>query len=453
MHIETVRRRKDGTEVECSVTATPRRDARGGLVGVTSITRDISASNQAARKTLERETQFRALLDQGIAGISILSETGHVEYMNEGFASLCGYTADDLIGRPFLEFIAEPDRPRVQERFVQTLAGQSRPIEARIITRGGPLQSVLAHATCVTRDGRPAVIASLVDITERKVAEHALQRTNRLLRTITQANEVLVRSRTEDELTQGMCDVVVKVGGYQSASITLLHADGGIEIAATSGARRGGIHHLEDGWPADTSGDGAAGAIRRGTTWTGDGCAFVPLKHGARAFGSLGICDAEPGLFADDEIALLTEMGNDLAYGVVALRAAAERQTFTERLQRSMEDAIAALAATVEMRDPYTAGHQRHVAELAAAIAREMGLDESRVHAIRLASVIHDIGKIKIPAELLTKPGTSRPSRPSCCAPMSRLDTSSRASTSRGPLRRSCCSITNASTAPAIRMA
>jgi putative nucleotidyltransferase with HDIG domain len=69
-----------------------------------------------------------------------------------------------------------------------------------------------------------------------------------------------------------------------------------------------------------------------------------------------------------------------------------------------MEATIEALAATAEMRDPYTAGHQRHVAELAVAIAQHLGLEQSRVHAIHLAAIVHDIGKIKIPTELLTKP-------------------------------------------------
>jgi putative nucleotidyltransferase with HDIG domain len=58
------------------------------------------------------------------------------------------------------------------------------------------------------------------------------------------------------------------------------------------------------------------------------------------------------------------------------------------------------------MRDPYTAGHQQRVAELAVCIAREMGLPEEQVHAIHLAGVVHDIGKINIPAEILAKPTT-----------------------------------------------
>ena len=59
----------------------------------------------------------------------------------------------------------------------------------------------------------------------------------------------------------------------------------------------------------------------------------------------------------------------------------------------------------VEMRDPYTAGHQRRVAELAYAVAAEMGAGAAELEALRLAALIHDIGKLVVPAEILTKPG------------------------------------------------
>jgi len=63
------------------------------------------------------------------------------------------------------------------------------------------------------------------------------------------------------------------------------------------------------------------------------------------------------------------------------------------------------LARTVEKRDPYTAGHQRRVADLAVAIAEEMDLDQEQIDAVHMAGIVHDIGKINIPAEILSKPG------------------------------------------------
>lgn len=76
----------------------------------------------------------------------------------------------------------------------------------------------------------------------------------------------------------------------------------------------------------------------------------------------------------------------------------------TEKLVKAMEGTIQAMARTVEMRDPYTAGHQRRVTRLAVAVAGEMGLDENQISGLRLAGLIHDIGKTRIPAEILTNP-------------------------------------------------
>ena len=74
------------------------------------------------------------------------------------------------------------------------------------------------------------------------------------------------------------------------------------------------------------------------------------------------------------------------------------------KLTRVFEETINALASTVEIRDPYTAGHQRRVAELAVAIAKEINLPVPEIKGIYLASLVHDIGKIKVPAEILNRP-------------------------------------------------
>lgn len=86
-----------------------------------------------------------------------------------------------------------------------------------------------------------------------------------------------------------------------------------------------------------------------------------------------------------------------------------ERRASAEKLEQILLQTIAAIAATVEARDPYTAGHERRVAVLAAAIAREMGLPEEIIHGISLAASIHDLGKIRVPAEILSKPGKLNP--------------------------------------------
>lgn len=74
------------------------------------------------------------------------------------------------------------------------------------------------------------------------------------------------------------------------------------------------------------------------------------------------------------------------------------------RLQVLLEETLDALASALEMKDPYTAGHQRRVSTLACAIALEMGLSSAMIDTIRMAAMVHDIGKLSVPAEILSKP-------------------------------------------------
>jgi putative nucleotidyltransferase with HDIG domain len=82
-----------------------------------------------------------------------------------------------------------------------------------------------------------------------------------------------------------------------------------------------------------------------------------------------------------------------------------EQQKTRETLLNAMKSTIAAVALTTELRDPYTAGHQQRVAKLASAIADEIGFEKDRVSGLRLSGIVHDIGKMYVPAEILSKPG------------------------------------------------
>jgi len=97
-----------------------------------------------------------------------------------------------------------------------------------------------------------------------------------------------------------------------------------------------------------------------------------------------------------------------LAYGRdITRRHKAENELAAsyKALQKTLHDAINAMARIVDLRDPYTAGHQQKVACLASAIAREMGMDELEIEHLIMASTVHDIGKMYIPADILSKPG------------------------------------------------
>ncbi|MBC8414961.1 MAG: HD domain-containing protein [Candidatus Cloacimonetes bacterium] len=80
------------------------------------------------------------------------------------------------------------------------------------------------------------------------------------------------------------------------------------------------------------------------------------------------------------------------------------KQSF-EMLKKSTEDIIQAMASTSEMRDPYTAGHQKRVRELAIAIGNEMKISKEQLEGVKFAGIVHDIGKISVPSDILSKPG------------------------------------------------
>jgi len=118
--------------------------------------------------------------------------------------------------------------------------------------------------------------------------------------------------------------------------------------------------------------------------------------------------------YADEEILERAKITEPFGYMVKpfderelhsTIEMALYKHKSAEKLMESMEETINALASALEMRDPYTAGHQKRVAQLAEAIAGEMNRPYDEVRGIRLAALIHDIGKIRVPSEILSKPG------------------------------------------------
>ncbi len=290
-----------------------------------------------------------------------------------------------------------------------------------------PVMANLAKAILLCRD-HEAYAAGL--ISERDTAWENLRKVNRALKTLSAGNEVLVRATEEVALLREMCRVVVEVGGYRVAWVGYAQHDEqqSVRPMAQHGIKAELLGQLRFSWADDAFGRGPTGAaVRSGqpqvvadaytdprfAPWRAAAiesrCASIlalPLKDGeGHAFGALTIDAAEKDAFDEEEVRLLRELANDLSYGIVNLRNRAERRRSTEQLHKGLEDALQAIAATVEMRDPYTAGHQRRVAKLAAAIATQMGLSPERVHGIRLAGTVHDVGKIGVPAEILSKPG------------------------------------------------
>lgn len=128
----------------------------------------------------------------------------------------------------------------------------------------------------------------------------------------------------------------------------------------------------------------------------------VPVKAKGRIIGVLEALNRNHGEFGEEDVALLSALGNQVAVAI-------ENATLYEQLRETFFETAAALADTVEKRDPYTGGHTKRVMLYTAHIAEEMGLPEDEIANLRLAAILHDIGKVGIPDEILLKNGDLTP--------------------------------------------
>lgn len=267
------------------------------------------------------------------------------------------------------------------------------------------------------------------EITALKQAQESERRLNRAMKLLSACNGALVHAEDEGRLLTEICRLAVEAGGYRMAWVGYAEQDEkkSVRPAAESGFEKGYLKHVDITWADSERGRGPTGTcIRTGATQVNQNfltnprmapwreqalkrdyrsSIALPLKDGDETFGCLTLYGYEPDAFANDEVKLLEELAGDLAYGIVTLRTRIKLAQSRERLSQSLESSVEVIAAMVESRDPYTAGHQRRVAELCMAIAREMALPEIRIQGLYLAGMIHDLGKIHIPAEILTKPG------------------------------------------------
>jgi response regulator RpfG family c-di-GMP phosphodiesterase len=229
----------------------------------------------------------------------------------------------------------------------------------------------------------------------------------------------------EADPLQSLCDALVEHGPYALAwiGVTAKDEEGGLVLAYAAGA----TDYFYDGM-ASWSGSKATGlgpvgtALRTGVTQVVNDLAQHPLSEAWRERASqfgLNSCLAipfDPGgqkavlviydrhIVAFDEATVqgLEAIARESEFGVAHIRS-------MERLAMALDGTLNALGQMTETRDPYTAGHQVHVgalgSSLAETLAAEYGLDTKMVELIRQSGDVHDIGKIAVPSEILTKPG------------------------------------------------
>ena len=432
---ESEHRRKDGSVMPVEINA--HIVESGGRKLVLSVIRDITERKQAEEALKESEEKYRSIYENTQVGLyrTRISD-GKLVMANDAMAKMFGFDSAEEATAKYItsEHYVDPGTRGRLLGAIQKYGGFDN-FEACLTRNDGIARWFQYSGRFVQNKGYIEGVAT--DITERKQAEAAVQHANRALATLSAVNRTLVRAANEDELLQAICQAIVEQRGYRLAWVGYKQHDESksLKIMARAGHDEGYLDTAQISWAEIEHGMGPSGrAIRSGTTQLCQDIAndpqYIPwrdaaLKCGHAAsialpllnesntvFGILNVYAGEANAFTPNEIDLLEEMAGDLAFGVRSLHTRRERdlalvknQQHLAQLKDSLEDTVRAMAGLVEMRDPYTAGHQARVADLAAAIAKQMGLPEEQVHAIHLAGTVHDLGKIKIPAEILSKPG------------------------------------------------
>ncbi|MCG2772207.1 MAG: PAS domain S-box protein [Desulfobacterales bacterium] len=396
---------------------------------------------RAAAAVRQSEEKYRLLVNQVPAVVFKGYADWSMDFFDQKVEALTGYSPEDFNTRKlkWKDIILPDDFIAGERKFIETWkVDKSYEWEYRIRKKDGEIRWIQDLVQMFTDSAGKIdyVNGILFDITDRKQAEERLQRTSRALKALSACNQALVHATHETGFLTDVCEVIVREGGYPLAWVGYAQSD---KIKSVAPMASAGVEAGHPEWIALTWGDGERGqgpggmAIKTGEIqvakdilqdpalapwheeWRRRGFTAIialPLIVEGKAIGILDISAQDPAAFDPEEVRLLEELAGGVSFGIWSLRTDGERQRAEaevqhslEKLKKALDGTVLAVANTVEMRDPYTAGHQRQVAQLATAIAQEMGFSEERVEGMRVLGCLHDIGKIAIPAEILSKPG------------------------------------------------
>jgi len=342
-------------------------------------------SKQAEKVFEESELKYNSIMDQSLLGILIIQD-GRVAYVNNMLLEKTGYNFVEMTSlspQQLQELIHPDDRDVVWNRMLSRLGGHVEPArnECRFVVKDGSAYWADVHTNVIEYSGRPALQMFISDITDLKWAEAAIKKSELKYRTIFEnAIEGIYQVTTEGRFIT-VNDALAHMAGYDSPEefiesikdikkqlyVNREDRDRFLTIIKTEGFVKGfeAEFYRKD----------------RNTFWVVINAVVVRDEQGEILYNE--------GLIED-----------------ITLRKQAEEklQQSLEILKKEINTAINVLVSALEARDPYTVGHQSRSANLACAIATEMGLARDKIDGLRMAGVIHDIGKLSIPTEILAKP-------------------------------------------------
>ena len=371
---------KDGRELWVNAIC-KKIDYEGRAAGLVAF-RDVTDRKRAEERLLASQERNRLLIENANEAIVVIQDEV-LKFANPMAEEIFGCTAQELILKPMADMIHPEDRQAAMEQHFKRLNGEGVPhiYQFRLVDKAGNIKWVELNGVLLTWGERPADLCFARDITQRKLAEEALHQSEERFRNLVENTSDWVWEVNTSGTYTYVGPRVREILGYDPEDVlgkTPFHF-----MTAQESARVAGIFES--------------------CITTKKPFAFVE-----------NIClhkDGHTVFIEKSAVPFFDDAGNVCGYRGIdrditeRKRAEEQLQDSYQRLEDTLDGVIQAMAVTVEIRDRHTAGHQRRVTELAHAIARELGLSGERSRAVRIAGLLHDLGKITIPTEILSKPG------------------------------------------------
>ena len=336
--------------------------------------------------------------------------------VNESFLRQFGYARNEVIGHTPEELNLYPDSQEWEElKWLLLKQGSIDNFEMTTRIKSGEIRNVSISTEAIELRGEVNILSVASDITERKQAEAKLRRANHALSVLKECNEILVRAENEAELLQQMCEIIVNVGEYRMAWVGFAERDQdrSVRPVAQFGFEDGYLGLVQISWADNEYGRGPTGtAIREGVTqvnqnfqtnpkmevWRASAVSrgyqssiAMPLKNESSTFGVLTIYSASPDAFDEEEVHLLNELADDLAFGITALRVYVENNHAQEQVREM------ALFPTLNP-DPVIRVDANGRIEMSNPAAVEMGLCKGT----QLTEILPDLLELDLPTCITT---------------------------------------------------
>jgi len=378
---------KDGSTRWMETIMSGVRDEQGVLTGLHGVSRDITDRKKAEEALRESEKKYRELIDGMNETVWVIDFNGTLIDVNNTAVELLGYSKEELLEIGLYGIDSKLKKDDIKALAAAMQSDQRQIFETSHTTKDGRTFPVEVYSSLVTYQGKPAILSIARDITDRKQAEEELRESEERYRMIVERMSDIVWMTDMNLRTTFVTPSLQMILGFTPEERVLQP----IEEQMTPDSLSYASNLL-----AEELADEEGGEVDPDRTKT------VELEYYHKD-GSTRWMETTVAGIRDDQGVLTGLLG--VFRDITDRRQAAEQlQRTLERLRESVGITIQAMVSAVEIRDPYTAGHQSRSADLARAIATEMELPEEKVEAIRMAGSIHDIGKLSVPAEILSKP-------------------------------------------------